>query len=87
MRVILFSLMAISAIAAVAPTKAEARDYPFCMRTYNNSDDCSYPTYQACRAAASGLALTCFQNPALAYSGIIYDDEPPVRRSRRVRTY
>lgn len=88
MRAALFALIAMTGFAAFSATPAEARDYPFCLRSASNGDECYYPTYEACREAASGRGVTCFANPALAY-GAPYDDAPisPRRRSHRRNYY
>jgi hypothetical protein len=66
MRSLFFALMAFGVLAGGSPTPAEARDYPFCIlgRDYASPlGDCSYPTYAACKAAASGRYAYCQQNP------------------------
>jgi hypothetical protein len=88
MRIALLAVMAIGTFAAIDIAPAEARDYPFCMRTRYDGDECRYPTYQSCQWAASGTGQTCFQNPALAYRPQPYFDEPaPRRRTRQPQGY
>ena len=67
MRTAVLALAAIGLFSALDVTAADARGYPYCMRTRYGTDDCSYPTYQACALSASGLGATCFANPAMAY--------------------
>ena len=85
MRKALFALMAIGTLTAIDIAPAEARDYPICMRTRFDQDDCSYSNYAQCMASASGLGQSCFQNPALAYNQQRYIDEPAPRRRPRNR--
>jgi hypothetical protein len=89
MRIAFLTLMAIGTVAALDVTPAAARDYPFCMRTMYDGDECRYPTYQSCQWAASGTGQTCFQNPALAYQPqpSYIDEPPPRRRSRQPQGY
>ncbi|WP_322517249.1 DUF3551 domain-containing protein [Rhodopseudomonas palustris] len=46
---------------------AEARDYPVCLRIYQNYrdwyDECSYTSIPQCRMSASGRAAECIENP------------------------
>jgi hypothetical protein len=67
MRAAVLVLAAIGTLSAIDVTPAAAGGYPYCMRTRYDSDDCSYPSYQACALTASGQGTTCFANPALAY--------------------
>jgi len=104
MRAALFALLALGATSAfhVTPAAAQPRDpgpfsfytpsgYPFCMRSIYGDDDCSYSTYQQCFNTASGIGLTCFQNPALAYAQQpAYSDVAPApapRAKRKPRNY
>jgi hypothetical protein len=68
MRAAVWALAAIGIFSAIDMTPAAAYDYPFCMRTRYDTDDCSYPSYQACAFTAQGLGTSCFANPALAYA-------------------
>jgi len=65
MRKLLFAALALSAFASLDITPAAARDYPFCIRgrDYTGFGECSYPTYAACAAAASGRFAYCDRNP------------------------
>jgi hypothetical protein len=83
MRAALFALMAIGTLTAIDIVPAEARDYPICMRTRYDQDDCSFSNYAQCRASASGLGQDCFQNPALAYNQQRVVGEPAPRRRHR----
>ncbi len=52
------------------------------MRSLYDDDDCSYRTYAQCAATASGIGLTCFANPALAYAQTYAPQQPRVKRKR-----
>jgi hypothetical protein len=84
MRAILFALAATATFSALDATPAAAAygSNPFCMRTLYDDDDCSYRTYEQCTATASGIGLSCFANPALAYSP---SDQPAPRVRKRLR--
>lgn len=96
MRAAVFALVAVgmASVWQAAPAAAQPYNpgpfsfhtpsgYPYCMRTRFDQDDCSYSSFEQCRASASGLGQSCFANPALAYAPI--GDEPPVRRKRHRR--
>ena len=52
--------------AGVPPGRADA-NAAVCAQTYGKSDGlaCNYATYEQCRAAVSGLAGSCIDNPYL----------------------
>jgi hypothetical protein len=52
-------------LATPRPADAFFRGYneAWCMITTDGLQDCSYYTWNQCRAAASGLGNFCFQNP------------------------
>ena len=96
MRAALLALVALGALSAlnVTPAAAQRTDpgpfsfntpsgYPFCMRSLYDDDDCSYRTYAQCAATASGIGLTCFANPALAYAQTYAPQQPRVKRKRK----
>jgi len=67
-------LAVVTVLAAVAASlagsvPAVAFDYPYCLqgRGVGIPGDCSYPSYEACQAAASGRALYCNINPRVAF--------------------
>ncbi len=79
MRNLLFALAVAGAGLAIqpAPASAQVSNYPFCLQgrdTTGGQGDCSYPTYQACLATASGTFAWCYQNP-------YYQPGPSSRRS------
>jgi hypothetical protein len=95
MRAALFALLALASTSVFQATPAAAQrynpgpfsfhtpsGYPFCMRSLYGDDDCSYGTYQQCYNTASGLGLSCFANPALAYAPQA-EEVPVVRRPAR----
>jgi len=65
MRKLLLAALALGAFASLNVTPAAAYDYPFCIRgrDYPGFGDCSYPSYAACAATASGLYAYCEANP------------------------
>jgi hypothetical protein len=72
MRKIMMAIITVLAAgtASVAGSgPAAAYDYPYCLqgRGVGIPGDCSYPSYEACLAAASGRALYCNINPRVAF--------------------
>ena len=66
MRGSLSGLIAIGVIAVVQPGRADATEFPFCIKGCDFGSalgDCSFVSYQQCQATASGLAATCVANP------------------------
>lgn len=65
MRKLLFAALALGAYASLDTTPAAAQEYPYCIRgrDYPGFGDCSYPSYAACAAAASGRFAYCERNP------------------------
>jgi hypothetical protein len=54
------------AAGGMVPDAAHARDYPFCITGENYGSavgDCSFDTYEQCRATASGRFDSCRANP------------------------
>jgi hypothetical protein len=76
---ILAGLLALLALTSAA----QARDYPVCLRIYQNYhdwyDECSYDSMAQCRMSASGRAAECMVNPW--YKGPEPRQQP--RRHRR----
>jgi hypothetical protein len=65
------------------PGAARAQDYPWCVGTEEGRVDCSFSTYEQCKATASGIG-SCFQNLRAQKS-----DEatrPPLSSTRRLRS-
>jgi hypothetical protein len=72
MRKIVLASLAVGAVAAVglAPETARARDYPFCIKGEEYMTpvgDCSFDTYEQCKATASGRRAYCDVNPYYDY--------------------
>jgi len=81
MRKIVLASLAVGAVAAVglAPEAALARDYPFCMKGeeyLSPVGDCSFDTYEQCKATASGLRAYCDVNPFYAEPQRAYPRRP-----------
>jgi hypothetical protein len=49
------------------PGAARAQEYPWCVGTADDRVDCSFSTYEQCKATASGIG-SCFQNPRASLS-------------------
>ena len=71
MRNFLVAALAGGALAAIGMVPdASARDYPFCFKGEHYIapvGDCSYDTYEQCKATASGLRGYCDVNPYYDY--------------------
>jgi len=61
------ALMSAGAATIAGPTPAAAIDYPYCIQGggWGVPGDCSYPSYAACMAAASGRRVYSNINLAL----------------------
>jgi len=56
----------VMSLAGLASSTAQARDYPFCIKgdEYDSAvGDCSFDTYEQCKATASGRLAYCDANP------------------------
>lgn len=67
MRALLFAFAAL--FIAASGTPSMAREYAFCARTplTSGNPECSYATYDQCRARINGIGGDCIRNPVLAY--------------------
>ncbi len=87
MRFLTLAAMAIGAVAATAPAKAQTYDpnYPVCMQVFTpiNYYDCRFTSIPQCKATASGRAAECLINPYFANAS----EDPPVRPRRHHRAY
>ena len=68
MRAIGTLLLAISAVLAAPPARAQTYDpaYPICLQRYGidgSSNSCRYASLAQCQAVASGRAAQCITNP------------------------
>jgi hypothetical protein len=84
MRVLALAILAIGAVSASAPARAQTYDpdYPVCMQTYGRNGgfvDCSFASLPQCNAAASGRSAMCLLNPYAANA------QAPVARHYRHR--
>jgi Protein of unknown function (DUF3551) len=70
MRILALAILAIAAVSASLPARAQAwdPDYPVCMRVYGplNYNDCRYTSLVQCAGSASGRAAQCVPNPYFA---------------------
>ncbi|NPU11933.1 DUF3551 domain-containing protein [Bradyrhizobium sp. 83012] len=78
----------------VTPAVAGGYDYPWCVqgRGVGYPGDCSYQTFEQCRASASGRNAGCGINPRVAFNSdrrgpSVYVDMPPPRRVHRYNPY
>jgi Protein of unknown function (DUF3551) len=82
MRKLLLPIVAIGILAGIGivSSPAAASEYPFCMkgRDYPGNGDCSFPSYAACAATASGQYAYCDRNPFF----VAYKTAPPRRHWR-----
>jgi hypothetical protein len=78
MRHLFLALAAVAALTCIDTAPAAAQDYPYCIRgrDYTGYGECSFPSYAACQAAASGRFAYCDINP-------FYHRPPEVRRPHR----
>jgi hypothetical protein len=86
MRISFGLIIAVGALLAAAPTRAQTFDpsYPVCMHVYSGANggggewyDCSFTSLPQCRATASGRPATCDLNPYYPFR------EPAPRRHHR----
>jgi len=84
MRNLILAVLAAGTMTAMASAPASASPlYPYCIQSQAFGTDCSYPSYEACRATASGRGVECIVNPRISF-----DPQPePHRPSRRHSSY
>jgi len=87
MRILALAILAIGAVSASAPARAQAYDpnYPVCMQVFGREGaniDCSFTSLPQCNATASGRAAMCLLNPYAANA-----EAPVARRHRHRRAY
>ncbi|HEY0218437.1 MAG TPA: DUF3551 domain-containing protein [Afipia sp.] len=71
----------LTALAASVPSQAQARNYKYCLyQDRMGGGDCSFVSYEQCRASASGRIADCRINPMWAYGG---QDQPVKKKHRR----
>jgi hypothetical protein len=85
MRVLALALLAISAVSAAGPARAQTFDprFPVCLHVYGPTTyyECYFTTLAQCAASASGRAAQCVLNPYVASAYV----EPPRLRHHRHR--
>jgi len=86
MRVLALAILAMSAVSAAGPARAQTYDpnFPVCLHVYGpntNHYECHFATLAQCAASASGRAAQCLLNPYFAQAHA----EPPLRHYRRHR--
>jgi hypothetical protein len=83
MRILALAILAIGAVAASAPARAQTYDpnYPVCLQIYGpiSYNECNFTSLAQCNASASGRPAQCVVNPFFAYA------QAPVGRSYRHR--
>ena len=78
--------VAVLSTGAMAGRAEAGSAYPFCAVAggYNSYENCTYPSFAACRAAVSGVGGNCAPNPRFdGYARDRYEDAPPPRRRPR----
>ncbi len=95
MRIALIGLAFLTTVvpAGIEPAEAQSPPKPWCLQSGRGGPggglpDCTYYTWQQCRASIGGGTDGCFQNPALAWDRIEGKRyaQPPRSRARD-RTY
>ena len=86
MRVPVLAIVAIAAISATQPARAQTYDpnYPVCLRVYGpiSYNDCRYMSLAQCAVSASGRGAECVTNPFFAQAEVPMPR--PYRRHRQV---
>ncbi|MCC6887220.1 MAG: DUF3551 domain-containing protein [Hyphomicrobiales bacterium] len=75
MRLALIGLGVTALLAAVDPAAAQRQARPWCLQSSHDGPggglpDCTYYTFEQCRAAVGGGTDGCFPNPALGWDRI-----------------
>jgi hypothetical protein len=85
----LFGLLSASAVTMAGTGPAAAFDYPFCIQggEFGVPGDCSYPSYEACLATASGRNVYCNINPRVAFRAPQLDPLPQPEPRHHGRRY
>ncbi len=70
-KIVLVALAAATLASLGGVSPAAAHDYPWCIQGggWGIPGDCSYPSYGACMASASGRRVYCNINPRFAFRG------------------
>jgi hypothetical protein len=83
MRTIVFTMLAVAALTAASPRKADAQyAYPWCAQFTDGSGvfSCAFVTFGQCLATVSGIGGFCVRNP-------VYTFVLPTNELRRVPTH
>jgi hypothetical protein len=84
MRVLAVAILAIGAIWAAGPARAQTFDphFPVCMHVYGDPTyyECRFGSLAACAGSASGRAAQCIVNPYYANAGVPVGPRRPHRR-------
>lgn len=85
MRGLALLTLAIGALAAAAPARAQTfdPDYPVCLHVFDRGDvyyECRYTSLAQCNASASGRSAQCEINPYFAAAA--YPPRPVVHHRR-----
>jgi hypothetical protein len=85
----LFGLLSAGAVTMAGTGSAAAFDYPFCIQggEMGIPGDCSYPSYEACLATASGRNVYCNINPRVAFRAPQLDPLPQPETRHHGRRY
>ncbi|MEH6950413.1 DUF3551 domain-containing protein [Nitrobacter sp. NHB1] len=69
----------------LASSGAQARDYPYCIKGdyyVSGVGDCSFDTYEQCRATASGRRAYCDVNPFYGFREADFAAYPDAHRRK-----
>jgi Protein of unknown function (DUF3551) len=87
MRILALSILALGAISAAEPAKAQTYDpsYPVCLHVNGPVSyyECRYTSMAQCAMSASGRSAQCLPNPYIAQAYA----EPSVRHAKRHHVY
>ena len=89
MRMLRWIILASATMLVVAPAQAQRYDprYPVCMQVWewggSSYLNCTFTTWDQCRATASGLSAMCLDNPYWAQARQL----SPLDRRRRHTAY
>ncbi len=64
----MLALLSVGSVTMIGATPAAAYDYPYCLQCgeLGYPGECLYPSYEACKEAASGREVYCGVNPRAA---------------------
>jgi hypothetical protein len=87
MRLTLLTTLCTIVLTSGFPGAARAQDYPWCVGTEEGRTDCSFTTYEQCKATASGIG-SCFRNRRTLWGDLPTPSPfstPPPSSTRRAR--